>query len=63
MLLHPDFPAFVNTNQIATLALDLVSLPDATVLNDAALPAAQQFTFPNLLVLEYLLLTVSTFYD
>jgi len=63
MLFHPDFPAFVNTNQIATLALDLVSLSDAKVLNDAALPAAQQFPFSNLLILEYLLLTFSTFYN
>ncbi len=63
MLFHLDFSAFVNANQIAAPALDLVSLSNAVVLDDAAFPAVQQFTLTDLFIFEYLLPARGAFYD
>jgi len=60
MLLQLDILTLINTDHVATFALPLIAIMNAIVLCDSFLPAVPQLALPDLDVLEYLGLALST---
>ena len=62
MSLHLDPSSFINANQVATLAFNLISIANAVILGYSLPPAVQYSSLPNLHILEDLALAPGTPY-